>query len=69
MTERIDPAETQEVWEGLKDLCKKGLLRPTVYDKEYRGIDSVVTAMKDIASRKVWGKAVIRVDDDHLSKL
>lgn len=40
----------------------QGLIKPTVYDAEYNGLESTVTAMKDLASRKVWGKAVIRVD-------
>ena len=39
----------------------KGLLRPTVFGKEYRGLESVVSAMRDLASRKVWGKAVVLV--------
>ncbi len=64
MTDRIDPAETARVWEGLKELWKKGLLRPSVYDKKYNGLESVVTAMKDLADRKVWGKAVIRINED-----
>ncbi|CZR56041.1 related to quinone reductase [Phialocephala subalpina] len=62
MTDRINPAETAKIWEGIKDMWEKGLLRSTVYGKEYRGLESVVEAMKDLAERKVWGKAVIRLD-------
>jgi NADPH2:quinone reductase len=69
MTDRIDPAETEKIWEGLKDMCKRGLLRPIIYDKEYMGLESVVPAMEDLASRKVWGKAVIRMDDDGRARL
>lgn len=69
MTDRIDPAETAKVWEGLKKMWKKGLLRPTVYDREYNGLESVVTAMKDLADRNVWGKAVIRINNEEKPKL
>ena len=62
MTDRINPAETAKIWEGIKDMWEKGLLRSTVYGKEYRGLESVVEAMKDLAERKVWGKAVIKLD-------
>ena len=45
-------------------MWEKGLFKPTVFDKEYRGLESVVTAMKDLSERKVWGKAVIRMDSE-----
>ncbi|KUJ18732.1 zeta-crystallin [Mollisia scopiformis] len=70
MTDRIDPAETAKIWDGLNEMCEQGLLRPTVYEKEeYVGLESVVPAMKDLASRKVWGKAVIRLDGGERPKL
>lgn len=69
MTDRIDPAETTTIWGGVREMCEKGLLRPTIYDKEYTGLESVVPAMRDLASRKVWGKAVIRIDQEERAKL
>jgi NADPH:quinone reductase len=63
-TDRRDPAETAEVWKGLKVMWENGLLKPTVFEKEYKGLDSVVTAMKDLSERKVWGKAVVLVDSE-----
>lgn len=69
MTDRIDPAETEKIWEGLKDMWEKGLLRPIIYDKEYAGLESVLPAMRDLASRKVWGKAVIKMVDDGRARL
>ncbi len=69
MTDRIDPAETVKIWEGLKEMWEKRLLRPTVYDKEYRELQGVVPAMKDLASRKVWGKAVIRIEGEERSRV
>jgi len=69
MSDRIDPAETAKIWEGLKEMWEKRLLRPIVYGKEYRELESVATAMKDLASRKVWGKAVIRMEGEDRPRL
>ncbi|KAH9219185.1 zeta-crystallin [Leptodontidium sp. 2 PMI_412] len=68
-TDRIDPAETAQIWRELKVLWEEGKFKPTVYDEEYRGLESVVRAMKDLESRKVWGKAVIVMDDGDRPKL
>jgi len=62
MTDRKDPAETVRIWRGLKDMWEKGLLKPTIFDREYKGLQSVVPAMKDLNARKVWGKAVILLE-------
>lgn len=62
MTDRLAPSETVEVWRGLKEMWESGKLKPTVYEKEYRGLESVPQAMKDVQDRRVWGKAVILVN-------
>jgi NADPH2:quinone reductase len=62
MTDRMDPAETAEIWKGLKEMWEKGLLKPTIFDQEYKGLENVVPAMKDLSARKVWGKAVVMID-------
>lgn len=49
----------------MDELIKKSLLKPTVFEKEYRGFESVVLAMKDLAARKVWGKAVIMIGHEN----
>lgn len=69
MTDRIDPAETEKVWNGLEGLWERGLLKPTVFDREYKGLEGVVPAMKDLASRKVWGKAVVTLNNDPMPRL
>ena len=35
-----------------------------MFEREYRGLRSVVAAMKDLAERKVWGKAVILIESE-----
>lgn len=47
----------------------QGLIQPAVFDKEYNGLESVVTAMKDLSERKVWSKAVVRLEVRGTSKL
>ncbi|RFU23646.1 hypothetical protein B7463_g12691, partial [Scytalidium lignicola] len=61
-TQRRDPAETIEVWKGLREILDRGLIKPTVFDKKYKGLESVVIAMRDLSERKVWGKAVITLE-------
>ncbi|CZT44557.1 related to quinone reductase [Rhynchosporium secalis] len=68
-TDRIDPAETARTWQELKALWESGKLKPSVYEKEYRGLESVVHAMKDLESKKVWGKAVIVMEHEDRPKL
>lgn len=65
MTDRIDPAETSEIWKGLEELLENGQLKPTVFGCDYQGLDSVAPAMKALGERKVWGKAVIRLDSGY----
>jgi len=53
MTDRLAPHETAEVWTGLKAMIENAQIQPTVYDQEYRGLESLKRAMKDIQDRKV----------------
>lgn len=62
MTDRIDPEETAEIWRGLKVMWENGLLSPTIFNRNYRGLESVVNAMKDLQARKVLGKAVVLLE-------
>jgi NADPH2:quinone reductase len=68
-TERRNPAENVEIWKGLRKMIENGLIKPTIYDKQYIGLESVVDAMSDLSERKVWGKAVIRIKHDGRPRL
>ncbi|KAH8816496.1 quinone oxidoreductase [Xylogone sp. PMI_703] len=63
-TQRRDPAENAEVWRGVREMLDRGLVMPTVFDKKYRGLESVVAAMRDLSERRVWGKAVISLESN-----
>lgn len=63
--------ETVEVvWSGLFDLIKAGKFKGTIYtDKEYVGLESVPEALKSLGSRGTWGKVVVKVPQEGLSKI
>ncbi|KAI9876383.1 MAG: hypothetical protein M1830_006642 [Pleopsidium flavum] len=60
-TDRMDPEETKRVWSGLKQLIAQGFVKPVVFEETYSGLEDVPRAMRDLADRKVWGKAVVRI--------
>ena len=55
--------EDNVIWEGLQPLIDQGKIVPVVYDQVYTGLESVSQALKDLAGRKTWGKAVIRLTE------
>ncbi|KAI0449652.1 zeta-crystallin [Xylaria acuta] len=61
-TSRRYPEETDQIWHDIHQMVERGAFKPTLFEKEYRGLESIPEALTDIASRKVWGKAVIQVD-------
>lgn len=63
-THRRRPEETAKIWDALERLINNGEIKPTVFEREYLGLEMVAKAMYDMANRKVWGKAVIVVDED-----
>ncbi|KAJ9607430.1 hypothetical protein H2200_008503 [Cladophialophora chaetospira] len=67
-TGRRDPKETEEVWKGVKEMLESGKIKPIVYGT-YAGLESVPKALDDLASRKVWGKAVIEIQKPNKAKL
>lgn len=58
---RRRPDETAAIWEGVRDLIRRGLLKPVVYNGDFKGLESVPRAMEAMAAREVWGKAIIQV--------
>ncbi|ROT36311.1 quinone oxidoreductase [Sodiomyces alkalinus F11] len=62
-TLRRSPEEDRLLWHGLQGLVDSGRIAPVVYDTVYDGLESVPRALNDLNARKVWGKAVITVDN------
>lgn len=42
-------------------LIDSGTVKPVVYEKKYRGLENVRTAMEDLQARKIYGKAIIDI--------
>ncbi|KIW15325.1 hypothetical protein PV08_05370 [Exophiala spinifera] len=59
-TGRRNPSETEQVWKGLDAMLESGRVKPVIY-RTYHGLESVPRALDDLASRKVWGKAVVEI--------
>ncbi|QDS72910.1 hypothetical protein FKW77_007848 [Venturia effusa] len=65
------PQQVKDIWKAFDEMVEKGDIRAVVYDKVYRGLDDVPKAMRDMEERKVWGRAVVEVDElkDRRAKL
>ncbi|KAH6877183.1 quinone oxidoreductase [Thelonectria olida] len=60
---RRDHKEKRRIWCELQPLIDSGRIRPTV-SHCYSGLESVPQALKDLGSRKISGKAVIKIAND-----
>ncbi|KAJ8070124.1 hypothetical protein OCU04_000517 [Sclerotinia nivalis] len=61
-TDGLNPEATLQVWNGLNEMLKTGLVKPIVFGHKYNGLESVVKALEDLSARKVWGKEVVMVE-------
>lgn len=65
-----EPEQIPIVWEGLFKLIKEAKFRGTVFtDKEFVGLESVPEALESLGTRGTWGKVVVKVPQDGVSKL
>ena len=55
------PEEVPETWKGLLDMMTKKQIKPTVFEKVYKGVESVPEALGALGSRGTWGKVVVDV--------
>lgn len=67
---RNEADKIPETWEALLELFASKRIVPTVFDHIYEGLDSVPQGLKDLAERKTWGKAIVRIraDPEHPPK-
>jgi D-arabinose 1-dehydrogenase-like Zn-dependent alcohol dehydrogenase len=52
------------MWNGFMELVEKRKIEPVIYSEEYRGLEAVPRALEDGKKHKVWGRAVLRIDED-----
>jgi NADPH2:quinone reductase len=58
------PKEVEAIWNAFDEMVEKGDIKAVVYDEVYKGLSDVPRAMKDLEERKVWGRAVVDVEDE-----
>lgn len=58
------PQQVKDIWKAFDDMVERGSIKAVVYDGFYKGLDDVPRTLKDLEERKVWGRAVVEVDDD-----
>ncbi|KNE87940.1 hypothetical protein PSHT_13073 [Puccinia striiformis] len=64
-----DPGESVKVWSALLELISRGQIRPVLHTKIYNGLKELPEGLKDLGSRKVLAKAILRIEADPKSKL
>ncbi|KAH8723910.1 zeta-crystallin [Phaeosphaeriaceae sp. PMI808] len=60
---RQDPQRTKDAWDGFMRLVEEEKIKPIIYKEVYDGLDSVRRALEDAKAHKVWGRAVLRIDE------
>ncbi|KAJ1970447.1 hypothetical protein H4R34_006055 [Dimargaris verticillata] len=63
------PKRVPEVWSALLPLLEQQQLMPHVYPQIFDGLGQVADALEAIASRKSYGKVVVRVAELNAAKL
>ncbi|KAJ2021373.1 hypothetical protein IW146_002023 [Coemansia sp. RSA 922] len=58
-----EPERIPEVWDALFKLAEDGLIRPVVFQPIFHGLDQVKDALKAIAHRETYGKAVVKLSE------
>ena len=61
---RYDPQRTVDVWNGFMTMVEAGTIKPVIYREEYRGLEAVRGALNDLMTHKVWGRAILRINEE-----
>ncbi|WVQ67824.1 uncharacterized protein L199_006029 [Kwoniella botswanensis] len=64
-----DPSSVFRVSQEVLSLLSEGKIKAVIYDKSYIGLDKVSEGLRDIESRKTWGKAVVTINKVLTAKL
>ena len=54
----------ENVWNGLSRMIGADKIRPIIHDEDYRGLECIPRAMRDMAARKVVGRSVVDVFEE-----
>ncbi|GAA5860782.1 hypothetical protein JCM1840_001963 [Sporobolomyces johnsonii] len=56
-----EPNAVPAVWGALLELFKQKRVKGIVFDKVFKGLESVPEGLRALGARETWGKAVVRV--------
>ena len=66
----MEPSTVDVVWGGIYDLIARGKFKGTCFtDQEFVGLEQVPAALKALGARETWGKVVIKIPQDGMSKI
>lgn len=60
---------SDEIWKAYLDMLATGAIRPLIDTKGYHGIELVPKALQDLDTGRLWGKAVIEIQEQENAKL
>ncbi|KAE9971362.1 hypothetical protein EG328_005723 [Venturia inaequalis] len=58
------PQEVQDIWKAFDEIVERGDIKAVVFDETYQGLNDIPRAMRDMEERKVWGRAVVDVEEE-----
>ncbi|BEI90006.1 uncharacterized protein CcaverHIS019_0300760 [Cutaneotrichosporon cavernicola] len=66
-----DPGRYAKTIEACFDMVAGGKVRPVLHERIYEGLEELAQGLEDLESRKVFGKAVVRIrrEDGSMAKL
>lgn len=53
-----------EAWNALLEMFEQKRIKPTVFEKIYKGLEALPEGLEDLSQRRTWGKAVVRIRED-----
>ncbi|KAF2709611.1 hypothetical protein K504DRAFT_406959 [Pleomassaria siparia CBS 279.74] len=61
---RHDPQRIRDVWNGFMKMVESRSIKPVIYKEDYRGLEAVPSALDGLRTHKVWGRAILRINEE-----
>jgi len=59
-----DPKRYAGTIKACFEMISTGKVTPMIYETVYDGLENLARGLEDLETRKVWGKAVVRIRKD-----
>ncbi|KAF2192253.1 NAD(P)-binding protein [Zopfia rhizophila CBS 207.26] len=57
------PERTKYVWDGFMKLVDGGRIKPVIYKEQYKGLEQIARALKDLEAHRTWGRAILTINE------